>query len=348
MYGVLDTDSTPSSEHELKRRKTGSDSPPVPSTTAADADSDNEPDQSRNRNGGGKNRSSRAQAEQERDFRRREKEREQERQAAANRRKGRADRRRADGEFGAVVMGFAYNDHFTEPDDEQEPGKPPAPSKPAGSAPSKPSKSQASSRQQVVSPPRSIPANSSHKKAVRPTKKKVGRNQYTRDRDAAADVRAEAARTVHSRDGEDGHGDTMGRLLPNGSKPARPKHISNPGRTSMNELRKRAAGILEYISRTQVEMAGERTPSGTQTPSKSSSKAPVAAASSASGASKLSNVDNQDEVTGIARAEEGTVDSKVAMEKFKGMSALHMMDVLTREIVHWQQQHGKFGSRGDG
>lgn len=189
----------------------------------------------------------------------------------------------------------------------------------------------------------------SGKKNARPTRRnKVGRNQYTRERDAAADARAEAARAVHSRDGDGVNGEAVVQLLPNGSKPSKPKHM-NPTRTSMNELRKRAAGILEYISRTQVEMAGERTPSGSQTPSKSSSRTPGVKSSTLNGASKLgSEVQDNHSAHREVKGEEGTAESNVVPEAFKQMNTLQMMDVLTREIVHWQQHHGKWGSKGDG
>ena len=210
------------------------------------------------------------------------------------------------------------------------------------------SRSQASARQTNASPDRQQTA--TQKKANRPARRgKVGRNQYTRDRDAAADARAEAVRALHSRDGEEhGSTDTFSQLLPNGSKPSRPKHM-NPNRTSMNELRKRAAGILEYISRTQVEMAGEKTPSGTQTPSKSSSRTSLAQPASVNGMSKLSNEvphsAASDEDKEPTKGEEAaTVTSNaIELDSFKQMGTLQMMDVLTREIVHWQQQHGKWG-----
>lgn len=198
------------------------------------------------------------------------------------------------------------------------------------------------------SPPRTGPI--SHKKGARPARRgKVGRNQYTRDRDAAADARAEAARALHSRDGEDGIvADANNLFLPNGSKPARPKHM-NPNRTSMNELRKRAAGILEYISRTQVEMAGERTPSGAHTPAKGVSNSATARPSSVTGASKLSNVvhggDDDDDDRNGADAPTQEDRLKIEADDFKKMSSLQMMDVLTREIVHWQRQHGKWGEK---
>lgn len=111
----------------------------------------------------------------------------------------------------------------------------------------------------------------------------------------------------------------------------------------MNDLRKRAAGILEYITRTQVEMAGQQTPSskdkdssGSCTPSFKFKTGNV------NGSSKLSS-----EVNGTQDEEErherfgGSVDEA----SFKALSSLEMMDVLTRELVFWQKDFGKYGEK---
>ncbi|KAL9090566.1 MAG: hypothetical protein Q9159_001910 [Coniocarpon cinnabarinum] len=316
------------SDHDLKRRKTGSDSPPPSGALDGDPDSDMEPSRLQSKNHAGKSRPGKGQQEQELESRRREHEREQERQAAASRRRGRADRRNADDSIPV------------------EPSKPLAISKPSAGAQTKSQKTQTSSRPQNGSPQR--PSTTSHKKGARTMRRgKVGRNQYTRERDAAADARAEEARALHSRDGEDtARGGDSIQFLPNGSKPARPRHM-NPNRTSMNELRKRAAGILEYISRTQVEMAGEQTPSGSQTPSKGSSRTVNGKTATVSGNSKLSNEMPEGAEAFPKDAASSTQTNEVGIEadEFKKMSSLQMMDILTREIVHWQHEHGKWGEK---
>ena len=227
-----------------------------------------------------------------------------------------------------------------------EPPRPLVAAKAPSTTQVKSTKPQTNARPQNLSPPR--PPSNSHKKGARPARRgKIGRNQYTRERDAAVDARAEAARALQSRDGDDGSGgDLSNQLLSNGSKPARPKHM-NPNRTSMNELRKRAAGILEYISRTQVEMAGGRTHSGSQTPAKGPSRPPLRSMISNNGASSLSNAIGKgpNEHATSSQGDTYTVEAKVEMEAFKQMGTLQMMDVLTREIVHWQQQHGKWGEK---
>lgn len=187
----------------------------------------------------------------------------------------------------------------------------------------------------------------SHKKNGRPPNRRggrLGRNQYTKDRDGGGEGKHESPAAFQARDGEESAHDYHGAvgMLTNGSKPSKPRHM-NPNRTSMNDLRKRAAGILEYISRTQVEMAAEQQttpPSGTPAPA-----TPIAPPSSlrvapTNGSSKL----NQ-QVEGRGEVAVGRKLGGVEEVSFKQLSSLQMMDVLTREIVLWQKEHGKWGER---
>lgn len=161
----------------------------------------------------------------------------------------------------------------------------------------------------------------------------MGRNQYTKDRDL--DDGGESPRPPHSRDGENGDdhaGMTNGRL-------AKAKPL-NPARTSMNELKKRAAGMLEFISRTQVEMAGERTPpNGAHQPvvtavATGTNRPGLIRTASVKGASKLrKEIDGEEVEAGIDEA------------AFQAMSSHEMLDVLTRRLVHWQKDHGKWGEK---
>lgn len=210
-------------------------------------------------------------------------------------------------------------------------------------------------------------AATSHKKQTRPAaarRARLGRNQYNRDRDLLADGKTATPRPSHSRDGEDVCSVDMagltGQLLSNGSKASKPRHM-NPNRTTMNDMRKRTAGILEYISRTQVEMAGEKSastsssasvvaastpfapppapPIATQTPA----RPPLGRTVSVNGLSKLSRQlqgDTGGEVVALEKEK-----AKVDESEFRQMSTTQMMDVLTRELVHWQKAFGKWGER---
>lgn len=238
---------------------------------------------------------------------------------------------------------------------ESEPPEEPPTSRPAAKSngnTSKTIKPQTSSKS--LSASAILSTTTSHKKNGRPPARRgrVGRNQYTRDRDPLPEKKNDSPRLSDSRDsddicngGNDGHGSS---ILSNGSKPSKPRHM-NPNRTSMNDLRKRAAGILEFISRTQVEMAGERTPTISKdrlppppmpTPTPRPGLSRVA---SVNGASKLSHVTNGDEEDVVKRDASSIA---LGVLGFKELSSLQMMDVLTRNLVLWQKEHGKWGDKG--
>lgn len=192
----------------------------------------------------------------------------------------------------------------------------------------------------------------SHKKNAKATARRgrVGRNQYTKDRDPVSESKMDSPRPSHSRDGEDGvnGGDTHGvAFLGNGSKAAKPRTM-NPNRTSMTDLRKRAAGILEYISRTQVEMATETASSSNSSSSGSTaiqhvpvSRPALGRMASTNGASKLSRQMEESTDKEEDEREEFKVDEAV----FKGLGSRQMMDLLTRQLVHWQKDYGKWGEK---
>jgi len=188
---------------------------------------------------------------------------------------------------------------------------------------------QATTPKVQASTPSVTAASPSHKKNTRaaPRRGRVGRNQYTRDRDGVDDNR-ESPRP-QTRDGDNGVDDTP--VVPN-VRAVKVKQL-NPNRTSMNELKKRVAGMMEFISRTQVELAGETTPpDGSVQPSSTPNlnRPGILRTTSVKGASKLrKEIDESEE------------DSKVEEGVFQTMSSNEMLDVLTRRLVHWQKDHGK-------
>lgn len=108
----------------------------------------------------------------------------------------------------------------------------------------------------------------------------------------------------------------------------------------MNDLRKRAAGILEYITRTQVEMAGHSTPS--KEGSGVSSPTHKAANNGMSIASRLGSEAARPSEEELKRRDSGgSMDEGV----FKNLNSVEMMDVLTRELVLWQKDFGKYGEK---
>ena len=112
----------------------------------------------------------------------------------------------------------------------------------------------------------------------------------------------------------------------------------------MNEMKRRVAAILEFISRMQVEMAVASENSST----------PIGNGDQPNGLLLKSMVDQIESAMPITTSEGGesgpaTTDGDgdtLALEKdFKELSSVEMMDVLTRHLLKWQQEYGKFGER---
>ena len=120
------------------------------------------------------------------------------------------------------------------------------------------------------------------------------------------------------------------------SRPSRPRYM-HPQRTTMNEMKRRVAAILEFISRTQIEMAGDGTPpSGTDTASATASML----RNFAEGLPMIT-------VNGGGDKEAGTKSAAPPLgdKEFAELSSLEMMDVLTRKLVLWQKDFGKWGEK---
>lgn len=158
-------------------------------------------------------------------------------------------------------------------------------------------------------PPAPSPQIPAAKKGGRPPnarKGKVGRNQYTRDGDDRSPHRSQSRDVTReeSRAGE--HKTTRIKASPN-------------SKVSLHDMRRRVTGILDFISRTQIEMAGE---------SNTSSPTPSALATSKLLQSLAAGMPDE-------RAESG---EHATQKDFKDMSCTEMMDVLTRRLVKWQQE----------
>ena len=219
------------------------------------------------------------------------------------------------------------------------------------------------------SPPSPTPVHkpSHHKKTGRPPARRgrVGRNQYTKDREPRPDATKSPLRS-HSHSGD---ADKSPRYLGNGngntsagynwglnvenSKPSKPRYM-NPNRTTMNDMKRRVSGILEFISRTQVEMAaangrGEEiaatNPSSCQmTRTHSAATLPAATGGSktgyqAPGSHGLSVL--KDQYAGNEKPPGTDLD----VQAFRSLSSVEMMEVLTRGLMRWQGDFGKIGEK---
>ncbi|EAW12743.1 putative transcriptional regulator (Cti6) [Aspergillus clavatus NRRL 1] len=204
----------------------------------------------------------------------------------------------------------------------------------------------------TVPVPEPAPVRPPTRKSGRPPARRggrVGRNQYTRDRDLnGADLgfMGNSPRRGGSHDiGGDSPrvgGMNGAHMNVDSGKPSRPRYM-NPQRTTMNEMKRRVAGILEFISRMQVEMAvaGDSSPPGN--------------GDGPNGILTVSLADQNDHPShpltngvelGAAILGSGTDSIQAPKEKdFREMSSVEMMDVLTRHLLKWQQEYGKFGER---
>lgn len=301
----------------------------------------------------------------EKEIREREEKREKERADAAGRRKGRAERRRGDGRLRSILRFRLRSVRLIDFLTDSEPSEEPL----SHNTPSKDGDLSLAAVASQPSPPNSTPVHkpSHHKKTGRPPARRgrVGRNQYTKDREPRPDATNSPLRS-HSHSGD---ADKSPRCLGNGNgnasvshnwgpntengKPSKPRYM-NPNRTTMNDMKRRVSGILEFISRTQVEMAaangrGEEiavtNPSSCQM-TRTHSAATLAAANGgsktgnqASGSHGLSVVENQHTVN------EKTPGTGLDVEVFRSLSSVEMMEVLKRGLMRWQGDFGKIGDK---
>lgn len=174
------------------------------------------------------------------------------------------------------------------------------------------------------SPPTSAPVPTASKPK---RSKKKGRNQYTKDREAREETSParSQSRDVQGHDGGPSH---HGRANEGQSKShGRTKGGFN-SKVSMTDMKRKAHAMLDYISRTQVEMAGEVTPPNDDSRRPSDNLMPPAAVGPTSTSGQ-----KPPEVNG---AEAGS--STDAAKDFKDLSSMEMMDVLTRDLVKWQKE----------
>ena len=302
----------------------------------------------------------------DKEIREREEKREKERADAAGRRKGRAERRRGDGEFSSItyfrlramrLIKFRPSD--SEPSEEPLPHSTPSKDGDLSLAPmaSQPSPSNSTP----------IPKPSHHKKTGRPPARRgrVGRNQYTKDRDSRPDATDSPLRSYsHSGDADksprclgNGNGNTSAGHIwgPNAenSKPSKPRYM-NPNRTTMNDMKRRVSGILEFISRTQVEMAaanGHGAEIAATNPSSCAMTRTHSAATlpATNGGNKTANQiaasPENSTVKGRDTVGEKIPGTGVDVEAFRSLTSVEMMEVLTRGLMRWQGDFGKVGEK---
>jgi hypothetical protein len=296
----------------VKRQRTSSRSASPP--TAPDL---NEPpsqavseDETNSRNGVKKLRNGRTHREKsERE------DRERQRQEAANKRKGRAERRRADdsdlSEEAGLAVAKPLRNKSVEPPSISEP---PTPLLPPPGTP----------------PPVHAGIGSTHKRGGRSNHKKgKGKNQYTKDREMDKDespVRS-MSRDIQKNTDEpttSGHNKT----LIGESKQANKAKSNAAAKMSMADMKRRVGAIMDFISRTQVDLAAEASPPSQNGLGNSGQASPVKATSTPVNG-----------ISGTGTHSDSALADPPADKDFKELNCMEMMDVLTRDMVKWQNQY---------
>lgn len=270
-------------------------------------------------------------------------EREFQRAEAAKKRNGRAERRRADGSTPAstiLVKGAETQvDTDSDPSEELPLATRAATTRAAGEKAAVPTTESKPEPISVPEPPPSSQPTPDTPPPTAPTQttskpkrtKKKGRNQYTKDRDLrdeTSPVRSQS-RDVQAHDnGSTQHGHGHGRSAETSTK----SHSRGKGgfnsKVSMTDMKRKAHAMLDYISRTQVEMAGETTPPENE------SRRPSNVTASQPTENGLSAGDKRP--SGTTNGESSA--SSDAPKDFKELSSVEMMDHLTRDLVKWQKE----------
>lgn len=131
-----------------------------------------------------------------------------------------------------------------------------------------------------------------------------------------------------------GHGESNGL-----GKPSKARHM-NPNKTTMNDMKRRVANILEFISITQVQMAGATAASTTHS-STSTNTSPDSDSIGNSNIDTRSGTrkdDISENLVSTAVSDLNGIDERA----FGALSSLEMMDVLTRQLLKWQGEYGKW------
>ncbi|KAK7551717.1 hypothetical protein IWX49DRAFT_276032 [Phyllosticta citricarpa] len=319
--GKRTRDESEDAKQGTKRQRTGSgsSSSPAPSEMAESEEEGRSKSNSTSQKQ--KPRGAAARSQQER-LLREQKEREKERVDAVGKRKGRAERRRAEETIEAPPVG-----EVREEPDQHESENP---------------VNQTRDNTSSAPPPPSRKGN----KAGGPRRggNRVGRNQYTRDRDNPANDKAASPHRTGSRGlkdkGDDDSHANGAEASANGSGSDAPiaarghknkkSGLSKIDKISWKDMNGTASHMLEYISRVQVEMASEKTNTT------SSAMAVVKTLQVMNGESGSGSDGN---ASGDASKAIPTSNGKE--EDYDGLNSLEMMDVLTRNLVLWQQSFGE-------
>lgn len=98
-------------------------------------------------------------------------------------------------------------------------------------------------------------------------------------------------------------------------------------KVSMVDLKRRVTGILDFITRTQVEMAEDPSPFKNEAGS-------ALIKDIVDGVSDLVKVNG----SGITNGGKTADGQEIKEKEFKDLTCVEMMDVLTRELMKWKEE----------
>lgn len=181
-----------------------------------------------------------------------------------------------------------------------------------------------------------------NRKTGRPPARRVrlARNQYTRDTANGDDGSTPSRDVGHD---ANGHGTSPNAANGiNGESGRSSKVKTHPARTSLNEMKRRVAAILEFVGHMQTERGaqshhssgsasskGANTPNGAKGPTLHLPTATLVRAVEAGLKESRSN------------EEDGLVHLTNERE-FATMGSIEMMETLTKELVLWQTSYGTY------
>lgn len=165
----------------------------------------------------------------------------------------------------------------------------------------------------------------SQKKGGRPPntqKRKLGKNQYTKDREQneKPSPHRSQSRDVQK---DDGPGTTL--KSSGDGKHTKAKNLNT--KYTMFDMRRRVNTILEFITRTQLEMAGDAMSTENQ-------RTALLIIGDLAGKLPMIKV-NGDTRTDLTSSNS---DDTSPVKDFKDLTLLEQMDSLTRQLVKWQKE----------
>lgn len=169
--------------------------------------------------------------------------------------------------------------------------------------------------------------------------KRVGRNQYTKDLYESID-------TPHRSDSRDGNQNSLFGIHEKGRSS---KARTHPARTSLNEMKRRVAGILEIVSQMQtsynklnnIATSGSSTSHSSDNGKGNSTPSTNNRSVTSAPSSKMADIVTASLQNNETSTEDGKSKPITDMD-FGKMGSAQMMETLTNELVGWQTQFGVY------